>query len=199
MPVNSISSFKAPRTWLYRGFTVFTSLSSVLGSCVVIPIDNSSGFSPQPTVTPSTSSPTADNLVSQSSQIAQMETQVWQRINQERQQRGLQPLRQNAKLNLVARNYSKQMAQQNFFSHNDPQGRGSAQRVEQYGISYNLLGENLFKSINAPNPVPLSISGWMKSPGHRQNILRSTFTETGVGVWRTGNTYYFTQLFMRPL
>jgi len=41
------------------------------------------------------------------------------------------------------------------------------------------------------------VQGWMDSPGHRENILRPEYRETGIGVWRTGNTYYFTQLFMR--
>lgn len=198
MLTNQAEILKAPRTWLYRGLAILTSLSSILASCVIIPLDNSVGLSPQPATSPATSSD-SDTLVAQSNQIAQMENQVWQRINQERQRRGLQPLRQNSKLNIAARNYSKQMAQQNFFSHNDPQGKSSADRVRQYGVTYRLLGENLFKSVNAPDPVPLSVSGWMKSQGHRENILRSAFTETGVGIWRTGNTYYFTQLFMRPL
>jgi uncharacterized protein YkwD len=38
----------------------------------------------------------------------------------------------------------------------------------------------------------------MDSPGHRANILRPVFTETGIGVWRDGDQYYFTQLFMQP-
>jgi uncharacterized protein YkwD len=77
-------------------------------------------------------------------------------------------------------------------------GSTLAQRVRAGGISYSVVGENLFKSINAPEPVPLAVKGWMNSPGHRENILRTEFTETGVGVWRKGNTYYITQLFMKP-
>ena len=38
----------------------------------------------------------------------------------------------------------------------------------------------------------------MKSAGHRENILRPDFTDTGVGVCRDGTTYYFTQVFLRP-
>jgi uncharacterized protein YkwD len=47
-----------------------------------------------------------------------------------------------------------------------------AQRVRAGGLSYWVVGENLFKSTNAPEPVPLAVKGWMESPGHRENILR---------------------------
>ncbi len=54
------------------------------------------------------------------------------------------------------------------------------------------IGENI------PQPVPTAIDGWMKSPGHRDNILRPIFTQTGVGVWQEGDKYYITQLFLLP-
>lgn len=73
------------------------------------------------------------------------------------------------------------------------------QRIERAGIFYFLVGENLFICTNIPQPVAASVKGWMSSPGHRQNILRPEYRETGVGVWRKGNSYYFTQLFMRSL
>jgi uncharacterized protein YkwD len=38
----------------------------------------------------------------------------------------------------------------------------------------------------------------MASDGHRKNILREAFTETGVGVWRDGQTVHVTQIFRRP-
>ncbi len=41
------------------------------------------------------------------------------------------------------------------------------------------------------------MEGWMKSPGHRVNVLRPDFTDTGVGVCRDGTTYYFTEVFLR--
>ena len=89
------------------------------------------------------------------------------------------------------------MAAQNFFSHTGADGSTLDKRVDAGGISYWVVGENLFTSTNIPQPVPAAVEGWMKSPGHRENILRPVFRETGVGVWRTGNTYYITQLFLR--
>ncbi|MBD2020565.1 CAP domain-containing protein [Leptolyngbya sp. FACHB-36] len=135
----------------------------------------------------------------QSSTTSQMEAQVRQRINEVRRKQGLSELRNNEKLAQVARNYSRRMAEENFFSHNSPKGDTMVKRVRSAGISYVLLGENLFTCTNVPQPVPAAIDGWMNSPGHRKNILQSGFRETGIGVWRKGNKYYFTQLFMRSI
>jgi uncharacterized protein YkwD len=140
-----------------------------------------------------------DSAGAQSSTAVDMETLVYDRINEIRQRSGLSPLQPNGPLAQVARQYSQRMADENFFSHVSPTGDGPAQRVSAANISYSIVGENLFTSTNAPDPAPLAVEGWMDSPGHRENILRSGFTETGVGVWQRGNTYYFTQLFMRPL
>lgn len=128
-----------------------------------------------------------------------MEAQVRQQINVIRQQQGLTPLRNNEKLAEVARRYSRRMAEQKFFAHTSPQGDTMVDRVRAARIFYFLLGENLFTSTNIPQPVPAAIDGWMNSPGHRENILRPEFRETGIGVWRQGNTYYVTQLFLRSI
>lgn len=146
-----------------------------------------------PTQTPAPPSP------AQSATTAEMEAQVRQQINAIRQQQGLTELRNNEKLAEVARNYSRRMAEQNFFAHVGPQGDTLSDRVKAAGIFYFLVGENLFTSTNILDPVPAAVEGWMNSPGHRENILRSEFRETGIGVWREGNTYYFTQLFMRSI
>jgi len=151
---------------------------------------------PQPqTVPQAQSSPSS----AQSPATAQMEEQVRQQINKIRQQQGLVALDKNEKLAQVARNYSRRMAEEKFFAHVSPQGDTLSDRVEAEKIFYFLVGENLFTSTNIPQPVPAAIDGWMKSPGHRENILRSEFRETGIGVWKVGNTYYFTQLFLRSL
>lgn len=135
----------------------------------------------------------------QSPSTAQMETEVYKQINAIRQQQGLTTLKQNPKLAQVARDYSRRMAEQKFFAHTSPQGDTMVQRVRSAKIFYTLLGENLFTSTNISQPVPAAVQGWMESQGHRENILRTEFRETGIGVWRTGNTYYFTQLFLRSL
>ncbi|MBF2046744.1 MAG: CAP domain-containing protein [Elainella sp. C42_A2020_010] len=151
---------------------------------------------PLPTAPPSSQPQPAP---AQSTSTAEMETQVREQINAIRQAESLAPLRHNDKLAQVARDYSRRMAEESFFSHTSPDGDSAADRVRSAGVFYLMVGENLFTSTNIAQPVPAAVEGWMNSPGHRENILRSEYRETGIGVWRQGDTYYFTQLFMRSL
>ncbi|WAL60272.1 CAP domain-containing protein [Thermocoleostomius sinensis] len=133
----------------------------------------------------------------QSPETAEIEAQIRQRINEIRLEQGLTDLQQNDRLAEVARRYSQRMAEQAFFSHTSPDGDTPAQRVQSAGIRYWMVGENLFRSSNIPRPVDAAVEGWMESPGHRENILRAEYRETGIGVWRHGSDYYITQLFLR--
>lgn len=137
------------------------------------------------------------SLSPQSTNTAKIEADIRQSINQVRQKQGLKPLENNQRLAEVARNYSRYMASKNFFSHTGIDGSTPSQRVEAAGILYWVVGENLFRGTNIPQPVQIAVKGWLESPGHRANILRPVYTETGVGVWRVKNTYYITQLFLR--
>lgn len=152
---------------------------------------------PLPRVQLPTTRPKPSSIPPQSATATQIETAVRERINKVRQENQLQPLANNEQLAQVARDYSRQMAEQNFFSHTGADGSTLQDRVRAGGIIYWVVGENLFKSTNVPQPVNVAVDGWMKSPGHRENILRPVFTETGIGVWQVNNTYYITQLFLR--
>lgn len=133
----------------------------------------------------------------QSTTTAQIETTIYNQINQVRQRDGLSQLKNNDRLAAVARRYSQRMAEKNFFGHTDPDGTTVVDRVRAGQISYYVVGENLFKGTNVARPAPSAVAGWLKSPGHRENILRPVFAETGVGVWKKNNTYYITQLFLK--
>lgn len=150
-----------------------------------------------PQIQPGSAASQASATPVQSAETAEIELQIQQQINEIRRNQGLSELRQNYKLADLARRYSQQMAEQGFFSHTSPAGETLVQRVRSTGIIYWHVGENLFKSTNIPQPTDVAVKGWMDSPGHRRNILRPEYRETGVGVWRDGNTYYVTQLFLR--
>ena len=127
-----------------------------------------------------------------------VEQAITQRINVIRQEHGLAPLQRNAPLTRVARTYSCEMAAGGFFAHESPSGEDAADRVLAAGLEYRAVGENLAYTTNAPDPVDAAIDGWMKSDGHRENILSVEYTWTGVGVCRNGETLYYTQLFFDP-
>jgi uncharacterized protein YkwD len=143
-------------------------------------------------------SPQATKLEPQSMEMLRVEAEIWHQINQQRQRYGLSPLRVNERLTQAARNYSKQMADHNFYSHTGLNGQTFRQRVEAQGIRAKLVGENLVKFSARPNPSQVAVASWMNSPGHRKNILLSQMTDTGIGIWKQGKTYYMTQLFVEP-
>lgn len=126
-----------------------------------------------------------------------VEQQVLEHINELRQRRGFKPLESDPKLQRLARAYSRDMAEKSYFSHTGPDGDNVADRVRSAGFCYRAVAENLAKNFNVDDPVRTAVNGWMQSEGHRRNILTPEFRSTGVGVWRDGATYYFTQIFLR--
>jgi uncharacterized protein YkwD len=131
-------------------------------------------------------------------EIESLEQQCLDEINYQRRAGGVAPLGFSEELLEVARYYSRRMAEEGFFAHEDPEGRTVRQRVNEAGIRWRTLGENLAYSKGYTNPVAASLSGWMHSPGHRKNILDRTFNQTAVGAWISPDgTVYFTEIFLR--
>lgn len=131
-------------------------------------------------------------------EIERLELECFDVVNRQRQAHGLKPLRFSEELLEVARYYSRRMAEENFFSHTDPDGRTVRQRVTEAGIRWRVLGENLAYSNGYINPVAVSVKGWMESPGHRKNILDSAYSEAAIGAWISSNgTVYFTEIFLK--
>ena len=130
-----------------------------------------------------------------SSQVLAMEDNAHTDINTERTSRSLSALPMTEALRLVARAHSEDMAARDFFAHTNPDGDDPFERMGNANISFQTAGENIFWN-NFPDPVGTAVDGWMKSDGHRANILEEGFTHTGMGV--AGDPvagYYFTQVF----
>ena len=125
--------------------------------------------------------------------------QCFNEVNRVRVGHGLTPLAFNESLLRVARDYSRRMAEENFFSHNDPDGNTVRERVSDAHIRWRVLGENLAYSNGYINPVAVSMTSWMDSPGHRHNLLDQTWRQTAIGVWISDKgTVYFTEIFLAP-
>jgi uncharacterized protein YkwD len=105
-------------------------------------------------------------------------------LNRERSDHGLGSLRRNSTLELASQRHSNDMALRNFFAHETPDGvdPGARMATVGYPVRATTTGENLAWG-SGPEATPVRIvQSWMKSPGHRANILRPEFTEVGVGV-----------------
>jgi len=131
-------------------------------------------------------------------EIESLEQQCLDEVNRVRRRSGLRRLNLYEELLPVAREYSRRMAEQNFFSHSDPDGRTVRERVDEADIRWRMVGENLAYSNGYVNPVAASIHGWMDRPGHRRNILEPDFSLTAIGVWiKADGTVYFTEIFLK--
>jgi uncharacterized protein YkwD len=107
-------------------------------------------------------------------------------INRERTRRGLRRLRANAALSRSASAYSREMARRDFFSHVSPGGGTMLQRIRRAGYLGGArgyaVGENLAWGSGSYASPLRTVRGWMRSPGHRANILSRRYTEIGVGI-----------------
>lgn len=121
---------------------------------------------------------------------------IFELVNRERSRSRLNYLEWDEDLARIARNFSRQMAHENFFSHADRRGRTVVNRAGDVGWS--KIGENLFMCEAMENFTSFSVRGWMRSSSHRKNILDREWTDTGIGVYRTRDDRVFvTQVFIR--
>lgn len=112
-----------------------------------------------------------------------VEIEMFNRVNRERKENSLSPLKFDEDLRSVSREYGKQMILFGFFSHNSQvDGSTPDQRITNAGIPYTITGENL---AFAPN-VDIAHQGLMNSPGHRANILSPEYGKVGIGVVDAG-------------
>ena len=148
-------------------------------------------------ITDDTVPPDDTNPVPQA--ILDMEMDTHYAINAERAAESLPALVMDESLRAVARAHSQDMIDRDFFDHTNPDGDDVGDRLADAGISYAWAGENIAWNRGYADPVATTVDGWMGSPGHRANILRSQFTHTGIGIAvTTDSAYYFTQVFTGP-
>ncbi|MCR8846811.1 CAP domain-containing protein [Rossellomorea sp. SC111] len=127
----------------------------------------------------------------QSGQLSQFEQKVVELTNQERAKQGLPALKVDAELSKVAREKSRDMQANNYFSHTSPTYGSPFDMMKQFGIQYSSAGENIAMGQQTPEEV---VQAWMNSEGHRKNIMSSNYTHIGVGYVENGN--YWTQQFI---
>ena len=87
------------------------------------------------------------------------------------------PLTLSGTLAGVAFGHAADMAQHNYFEHEDPAGHSPADRVRAVGYHEKLVGENI---AYGPESVDEAVQGWLDSPGHCANIMDPRFVEMGI-------------------
>jgi uncharacterized protein YkwD len=94
----------------------------------------------------------------------------------------------NESLAKAAYLHSKDMNDENYFSHTGKNGSDAGTRIEQQGYNWRTYGENIAKGYSNEQMV---VEGWIESEGHCRNIMNPNFEEMGVG--KEGE--YWTQVF----
>lgn len=110
--------------------------------------------------------------------VVDEEANVIALTNNERKKRGLSQLTLDTKLRSAARDHSRDMQQRGFFSHTSPirEKEHFSQRAQNHGTTANA--ENIATGNSTAAAV---MDQWMKSTGHRQNMLNPAMKRIGVG------------------
>jgi uncharacterized protein YkwD len=87
------------------------------------------------------------------------------------------PVKLSDTLNEVALGHAADMAEHDYFEHEDRSGHTPAERVRAAGYREQVVGENIAYGPESADEV---VKGWLDSPGHCENIMDPRFAEMGI-------------------
>jgi uncharacterized protein YkwD len=107
-------------------------------------------------------------------------------VNRARHRHGLGRVRANGRLNRAARMHTVFMKRHHCFSHRcsgEPSFVARLRRVNYLvnGLRRWKVGENIARAAGRGGTPKKIVRGWMRSPGHRANILDPQYRNLGVG------------------
>jgi uncharacterized protein YkwD len=124
-------------------------------------------------------------------------------VNEFRASQKAGPLKAEAKLKAAAQKHAEALARVDKPGDSgDPHvlnGKNPVDRTRAEGYADEHVGENVGLSIGQADPVAWVVKGWQGSPGHRKNMLKPEWTETGVGLAKSrAGKWWFVQVFAIP-
>jgi len=115
-------------------------------------------------------------------------------LNSDRARYNLAPLTIDPLLCRIARIKSEDMRDNQYFAHTSPTYGDIRRMLTQFGYSYTAAGENIAHHAT----IEKAQAAFLSSPGHRKNIMSSTYTKVGLGVAIDEKGFvYLTQIFAR--
>lgn len=136
--------------------------------------------------------------VAATKEIQRQEKVMFERLNRDRAQRGLQALQWDRELSLIARHHSADMRDNGFFEHESPASGTPEDRVDAASYLFSVVRENLAEGKN----VELCQDLLLDSPHHYDNIVAEDITHLGIGIVPGGvvqaDNLTITQLFASP-
>ncbi len=107
---------------------------------------------------------------------AHMVKTMIEETNNFRRREGRRPLKVNAELTEAAQKHAAHMARKENMSHD-----GFSFFIKSSGYSYTRLAENVASFSGSFSAVDV-VHGWMKSSGHRRNLLDRRLVDFGIGM-----------------
>jgi uncharacterized protein YkwD len=107
------------------------------------------------------------------------------------------PVTLSGTLGGVALGHASDMAENDYFEHEDLAGHTPADRVRAVGYREKLVGENI---AFGPRTADEVVQGWLDSPGHCENIMDPRFAEMGIAyaAGRGKRGLYWVQVLAAP-
>jgi uncharacterized protein YkwD len=119
--------------------------------------------------------------------------EVTRLTNIEREKAGKSILKYNSYIAAGAQTRSEELLIS--FSHTRPDGSRFFTVFDDPDFSYRYIGENLALGYKSPAEV---VAAWMKSDGHRANLLSDNYTDIGVGITKSeSGRYHWAQIFYK--
>ena len=128
--------------------------------------------------------------VSASIRSSSAASEVVRLTNSARGQNGYAALVEDGALSEAAAVRAREIARS--FSHTRPSGASFSSALSESGVSYLRAGENIASGQKSASEV---VNAWMNSPGHRANILNSSYSRIGSASVNIDGTLYWVQLF----
>ena len=106
-------------------------------------------------------------------------TSLLEATNVQRQKSNIMPLHYNEQLSAAASMKVRDMFQQQYWAHEAPNGATPWSWFSKAGYDYAYAGENLAKNFTTTSAT---MSAWMASKTHKDNILNPHYTDVGFAV-----------------
>lgn len=116
--------------------------------------------------------------------------EIFDLTNVLRLRHSLKPVKWDEETAKVAYEHSKDMYENNDFSHTSKKFGGLADRLKLASVVYQSAGENIAANYT---DGPAVVEGWLNSKSHRDALLNKHFSHLGVGVFKK----YYTQNFIQ--
>ena len=177
----------------YKYFIALLALSSAscayLQSSLGVPADSSVQAAASDAATEQASALRRDDtirVIGRDQPAITLEDRILALVNEERDRAGMKPLSFSRELTKAARQHSASMAAEGFFEHRGDGEPDLFERITASGVDTDHVGENIFESSESGGSVADDcVQMWMRSPGHRRNMLEPDFAKTGIAVGKS--------------